>query len=200
MGLSETNSAIANSVVLVPLRSFDDAKSRLSDSFDAQQRRVLMRQMAETVVAAAHDLPVWIVTDDRDVAKWAAALGVACVAVGVHGLNPGITIAAARATAAGFSRIIIAHADLPFATDLRVVQGSGVVIAPDRHRDGSNVMSLPSGSGFVFAYGPNSFTKHRTEASRLGLSFTEINEATLAWDIDSPNDLRTVLPQRIVSS
>ena len=175
--------------MLVPIRSFDDAKSRLAESLDPRARRALMRRMAQTVVAAAHDLPVWVVTDDDEVTAWANGLGVVAQAVGVNGLNPAITLATAAAAGAGASRVIIAHADLPYASDLRVVTGPGVAIAPDRHRDGSNVMSLPTDTGFAFAYGPGSFAKHRAETARLGLDFSEINDASLAWDVDSPADL-----------
>ena len=175
--------------MLVPIRSFDDAKSRLAGSLDPLARRALIRRMAQTVVAAAHDLTVWVVTDDGEVAAWARERGTRSFAVGVDGLNPAVTVAAAAAADAGASRIIIAHADLPYASDLRVVTGSGVASAPDRHRDGTNVMSLPTNKGFVFAYGPGSFAKHRREAARLGLDFKEINDASLAWDVDSPADL-----------
>ena len=190
--------AADRTIVLVPIRSFDDAKSRLAESLNPQTRWALMRQMAETVVVAAHDLPVWVVTDDDEVVQWAQELHATSHRVGVSGLNPAITAAAAAAALAGAARIIIAHADLPYASDLRVVTGSGVAIAPDRNRDGTNVMSLPTGTGFRFAYGPGSFEKHRAEAARLGLDFSEIDDASLAWDVDSPEDLPahlTKLPQ-----
>jgi len=180
-----------DTIVLVPIRSFDGAKSRLADSLGPQARRALIRRMAETVVAAAHDLSVWVVTDDDEVADWARTRGALSCTVGVIGLNPAVTVAATAAAAAGASRIIIAHADLPYASDLRVVTGTGVAIAPDRHRDGSNVMSLPTNTGFVFAYGPGSFERHRAEAARLGLDFTEIDDASLGRDVDSPADLPT---------
>ena len=178
-----------HTIVLVPIRSFDDAKSRLAESLDQQRRRALMREMAETVVAAAHDLPVWVVTDDDEVVLWAQGMHVPAQRVRVSGLNAAITAAEAAAERAGAARILIAHADLPYASDLRVVTGNGVVIAPDRHRDGTNVMSLPTGTGFRFAYGPGSFEQHRAEAARLGLDFSEIDDPSLAWDVDSPADL-----------
>lgn len=187
--------SVSTTIVLVPIRSFDDAKSRLAELLDHQERRALMRRMAKTVVAAAHDLPVWVVTDDAEVTSWAREAGAATLGVAVGGLNPAITVAAASAAEAGASRIIIAHADLPYASDLRVVTGTGVAVAPDRHRDGTNVMSVPTNSGFRFAYGPGSFAKHRTAALRLGLDFTEIDDASLAWDVDSPADLPTYLPK-----
>lgn len=179
------------SVVLVPIRSFDDGKSRLAGALDAGERRRLTMQMASRVIAAARELPVRVVTDDPEVGEWAAASGVEAWAVDRRGLNPTVTAAVVLAEAAGFSRVIVAHADLPAARDLGVVDGPGVRIAPDRARDGSNVVCIPTDAGFVFAYGPGSFARHRAEAERLGLPFTVVDDDSLAWDVDDPSDLPT---------
>ena len=85
--------------MLVPIRSFDDAKSRLAGVLDADQRRTLVQTMAETVVKAAVDLPVVVVTDDATVAAWAEGLGVRVVAPGVAGLSPSV--------AAGVDRVLL---------------------------------------------------------------------------------------------
>ncbi|MGI8756948.1 MAG: hypothetical protein ACR2MB_14040, partial [Acidimicrobiales bacterium] len=94
-------------------------------------------------------------------------------------------------TAGGAERVVVAHADLPLATGLAHVIGTdGVVLVPDRHTDGTNVISLPAGSGFVFAYGPGSFARHRGEAKRLGLTVDIRDDLALGWDVDFPADLR----------
>ncbi|MEO0495395.1 MAG: 2-phospho-L-lactate guanylyltransferase [Actinomycetota bacterium] len=183
--------AATDAAVLIPIRSFDDAKTRLAGVLSPADRRRLAIAMAERVVHAARDLPVHVVTDDPDVLRWAERLGAAGLAPGVNGLNESIA-AAVAALAAGDdppARVIIAHADLPLAEDLRVVDGPGVAIAPDDPRDGSNVMSIPLDAGFTFHYGPGSFDAHRAEADRLGLAVTVIDEPTLALDVDDPGDL-----------
>ena len=43
-----------------------------------------------------------------------------------------------------------------------------VVLVPDRHVDGTNVLVVPTAPGFRFAYGPGSFAAHQAEADRLG--------------------------------
>ena len=185
-------SPVKRAVVLVPIRSFDDAKSRLADVLSADERRALARTMAATVVMAARDLPVKVVTDDSDVGGWARSVGATVLEPGVSGLNPSIALAFAEVRSEldpVTGRVIIAHADLPLAHDLRVVDGPGVAIAPDRHRDGSNVMSIPASADFEFAYGPGSFELHQREADRLGLGVTVIDDPALALDIDHPDDL-----------
>jgi 2-phospho-L-lactate/phosphoenolpyruvate guanylyltransferase len=178
-----------DTVVLIPIRSFDDTKSRLAEVLDVDERRLLSMWMAARVIRAAGDLPSRVVTDDENVAEWARRQGTEVLTVDVQGLNPAVTAAASRAADLGFERVIIAHADLPAAVDLSVVDTPGVGIAPDRERDGSNVIGLPTGTGFEFAYGPGSFARHCAEARRLDLELNIVEDDTLAWDVDEPADL-----------
>jgi 2-phospho-L-lactate guanylyltransferase len=64
-----------------------------------------------------------------------------------------------------------------------------VTLVPDRHGDGTNVVVLPAGCGFRFAYGPGSFARHRAEAARLGLAVEVVHDPHLGWDVDHPADL-----------
>lgn len=83
----------------------------------------------------------------------------------------------------------IAHADLPRAETLDGLSEAGTVtIVPDRHLDGTNVLSLPLGSGFEYHYGPGSFAAHCEEALRLGLDLRVRRVPALEWDIDTPDD------------
>ena len=179
----------ADTVVLIPIRSFDDSKSRLAGALDHEARRHLTMRMAAQVIAAARDLPVRIVTDDSGVVDWAHNQGVGVLSVGEQGLNPSVAAAVAHAARVGYRRAIVAHADLPAAHDLSVMDGPGVCIAPDRARDGSNVMCVPTDADFEFAYGPESFRRHCVEAERLGLTLTVVDDDSLAWDVDDPDDL-----------
>lgn len=184
--------------MLVPIRSFDDAKTRLAEVLDAAERRSLARAMATAVVRAALDLPVVVVTDDAEVIEWASTVDARALPVGVAGLNPSVSAAVDSLAAEGVERVIVAHADLPHARDLRHVGGAAVAIVADRHGDGSNVLSVPTGAGFRFAYGPGSFARHQAEARRLGLRFEVVDDPDLAWDVDGPDDLpfdwRELLP------
>jgi 2-phospho-L-lactate guanylyltransferase (CobY/MobA/RfbA family) len=89
---------------------------------------------------------------------------------------------------------VVAHADLPLATDLAwLADVDGVTLVPDRHGDGTNVASVPTGRGFTFAYGPASCSLHEAEAHRLGLAVQVVPDERLGWDVDRPEDL--VLPE-----
>lgn len=178
--------------VLVPIRSFDDAKSRLDEILVPAQRTELMMSLARRVVHAARGLPVWVVSDDPSVSRWATQHGAVPLEVDRDGLDASVAAGVDWIGRRGFDRVIVAHADLALADDLRPVDAPGFSIAPDRHRDGSNVLCVPTGSGFRFAYGPGSFERHVAEAERLGLPVRVVDDPTLAVDIDQPEDLRFV--------
>jgi 2-phospho-L-lactate/phosphoenolpyruvate guanylyltransferase len=180
--------------VLIPVKAFDRAKARLAPALDEHRRADLARIMASRVVRAAHDLPVTIACDDDGVAEWAGTVGAAVVWTRGLDLNGAVTAGVDELTRLGAARVMIAHADLPDAADLRpalpVDPSSTIVSAvPDQTDDGTNVLTVPTGAGFVFAYGPGSFAKHRAEAARLGLDFDARRLADLVRDVDEPHDL-----------
>ncbi|MCY4068967.1 MAG: 2-phospho-L-lactate guanylyltransferase [Acidimicrobiaceae bacterium] len=175
--------------VIVPIRSFDGALSRLESALGRSGCRQLMRRMAGRVLAAADGLAVHVASDDAEVAAWAENRAASVVRVGRPGLTAAVTTAVRQLSAAGVERVVVAHADLARARSLRAVLGSGMVIAPDRRRDGSNVICVAAGAGFRFSYGPGSFQRHLSEAERLGLAVTVLDDEDLAYDIDHPEDL-----------
>lgn len=176
--------------VLVPVKAFADAKQRLGGRLDASGRVRLAREMAAVVLAAAAPMPVWVVTDDDDVTAWAFDHGAQVVRQRRPGLSAAVNDAVDEIGASGIDRVVVAHADLPLATDLSVVVGiDGVTLVPDRRDDGTNVASIPTTAGFVFSYGPDSFRRHITEAERIGLPVHVLRDHALGWDIDHPDDL-----------
>lgn len=180
--------------MLIPVKAFTAAKARLAGALDPTSRAGLARAMAESVVAAAAPLPVWVVCDDEDVAAWALGRGAQVEWTPGLGLNGAVQEAVARRERAGFTRVVVAHADLPFATDLAGLAPLQrdrrlVRLVADRRGEGTNVISLPTGTDFRFAYGAGSFERHVAEVQRCGLSLRVERIDALAWDVDEPADL-----------
>jgi 2-phospho-L-lactate guanylyltransferase len=176
--------------VLVPVKAFGEAKLRLAPALDEHARAELARSMATTVVTVAAPLPAFVVCDDDDVATWAIGVGAEVVwrpGLGLNGaVSDGVDLLASR----GYDQVIVAHGDLPYAVDLAwVADFDGVTLVPDRHDDGTNVVCIPTGAGFTFAYGLGSFRRHCAEAERLGLPLRVEREPHLGWDVDIPDDL-----------
>ena len=176
--------------VLVPVKAFTDAKQRLGGRLDAPGRGRLAREMAAIVLAAAAPHPVWVVTDDDDVSTWALDRHARVLRQRRPGLSAAVNDAVDDLAADGIDRVIVVHADLPLAVDLAPVSApDGVTFVPDRRDDGTNVASVPTGAGFVFAYGPGSFRRHVAEAERLALPVHVVRDDALGWDVDHPDDL-----------
>jgi 2-phospho-L-lactate/phosphoenolpyruvate guanylyltransferase len=176
--------------VLVPVKAFHQAKARLAGVLDGPSRVALARRMAASVLAAAAPLPVAVVCDDRAVADWAADHGAEVLWRPGRGLDQAVADGVTALREAGRRRVVVAHADLPLATELGWVAGfPGVTIVPDRRDDGTNVVSIPTGADFRFAYGAGSFRRHAGETRRLGLGLRVVRDAALGWDVDVPDDL-----------
>jgi 2-phospho-L-lactate guanylyltransferase len=184
--------ALADVAVVVPIKSFALAKSRLADSLSADSRRELARHCAEAVLRAASPLSVYVVCNDDEVAAWARANGAHVVVPGVLGLNAAATAGRDAARAAGHHRVMVAHSDLPHAKDLASLceVTADAVVVPDRHGDGTNVLLVPCRGEFTFAYGPGSCAAHRAEAALRGLSMEVIQREDLTLDVDTLDDLR----------
>ena len=193
--MSTVDRARGHAVVLVPVKAFGQAKMRLSTVLTPTDRAALAKRLATHVVSAARPLPVAVVCDDTEVACWAKDLGAQVVSEPGIGLNAAVTAAFTQLASLGYERVIVAHADLPLATPLAwLAEEDGIVLVPDRRRDGTNVISLPAGCGFRFMYGPGSFARHQQEAERTGCPWKVVYDNSLAWDIDLPDDMSPVVP------
>lgn len=187
--------------MVIPVKAFHAAKGRLASALDPAARAALARSMAEEVVRAAAPLPVTVVCDDPEVAGWARDLGVTVAWTPGLGLDGAVEAGVRAVEAEGATRVVVAHADLPLARGLAALAQPGeheptsITLVPDRHGDGTNVVVLPAGCGFRFAYGPASFARHRAEGARLGLAVHVVNDPHLGWDVDLPADLDLPSPE-----
>lgn len=180
----------ADAAVVVPVKAFTHAKVRLAPALEPVTRAELARTMAARVLRAARPLPVVVVCDDDEVRAWAKRQGADALWTPGLGLNGAVEAGVAHVERQGMARAIVAHADLPLATELAWLAAfDGVTLVPDRHGDGTNVLCVPVGAGFRFSYGAGSFASHRAEAVRLGLAARLVHDEQLSWDIDLPADL-----------
>ncbi len=176
--------------MLVPIKAFGQAKRRLHQALTGSERSDLARAMAARVIGASHPLPVAVVCDDIEVADWSRARGALVVWEPGRGLNGAVEAGVEYLRRGGVAQVTVAHADLPRAAALSVVGDvGGITLVPDRYRNGTNVIAVPSDAGFRFSYGPGSFARHLAEAIRLGMVARVLDRPDLAYDIDEPDDV-----------
>ena len=189
--------AVATAVV-IPVRTFEGAKSRLGAVLDAEERRDLVERLLRRTVAAALATPdvtkVVVVSPDPEVLEVASAAGARPLLQASRGLNPALQEAR---TATRADRILVVRADLPSVTasDLATVLAAGdaagtpsVVLAPDRHGRGTNALLLTPPDVIDPAFGGDSRAAHTWLASSADAAFAEV-PGVLSLDIDTADDL-----------
>jgi 2-phospho-L-lactate guanylyltransferase len=184
--------------VVVPVRALEGAKSRLGAVLDAEERHDLVLQMLRRTVAAAIATPgvieVIVVSPDPEALAIAEAGGARPLLQQSRGLNPALQ--EARAAAIG-DRLLLLPADLPTIrpADVALVLASGdaagspsVVLAPDRHRRGTNALLLDPPDAIDPAFGGDSRAGHTWLAASADVPCVEL-DGVLELDLDTPEDL-----------
>ena len=67
-----------------------------------------------------------------------------------------------------------------------------VVVAPDRHREGTNALLICPVGLIDYEFGPNSFQRHCACAAAAGARLEVVDLPSLALDMDLPEDLDQV--------
>lgn len=179
-----------SAALVVPVKSFTIAKGRLAGALTAGERKSLARDCATTVVRAGAPLPVYVVCESDDIAEWTRELGAVSVRARGTGLNEAVADGVRAAVADGHDHIVVAHADLPLARGFgHLVVADTVSIVPDRHRDGTNVLSFPASLAFTTAYGPGSFAAHCALVAGTGATLNVVDDDDLSLDLDTVDDL-----------
>jgi len=183
--------------VVVPVKSFGEAKQRLDPHLERAQRADLARYLADRVIGVILDggATPWVACDDDEVEHWARAAGARIAWTPGLGLNGAIAAGVGTAIEAGSRHVIVSHADLARPKSLlSVASPATITLVPDRHLDGTNVMAFPAGAVVEPSYGPQSFHRHltsaRSTADVAGHRVTVLRSSDLGLDVDTINDVR----------
>jgi 2-phospho-L-lactate guanylyltransferase len=194
----------ARAAIVIPIRSLSDSKTRLSPVLDPAARSALTREMLDRVVRAAlgavSRAEVVVISPDPDalaeVGRVDPSIRLILQDSKRPGLNPALEQVATAMRESGVSTILILPADLPLVSsadiDNLLRRDAPVVIAPDRHRMGTNALMVrldAFGEPFVFQFGEESFGKHQDEAARLGVDAVTATAPGTSFDLDTPEDL-----------
>lgn len=173
------------------------AKTRLSGVLGQAARADLAIAMLEDVLAAASEVAFarrLVVTESDVVSSLARTAGGESLYVRASGTNDAASAAVREVVSEGAARVLLLAADLPYLVaselELLLAEGAPVVIAPDRHRRGTNALVLTPPSVIPPAFGANSFSAHRESARRVSIHARIASSRGLATDIDDPEDLQ----------
>jgi 2-phospho-L-lactate/phosphoenolpyruvate guanylyltransferase len=192
---------------LVPVKPLGEAKTRLACVLDQQERIQLVLQMLDhtlTVLASVRELAgVVVVTPDETIADLADSHGAQVLREAhAQGLNSSLSWAVGQLGDLLLEGVLVLPADLPLlckesvATLLATATTPGVVVAPDRHRQGTNALLITPPTLIPFCFGLDSFRRHLEAARVAGVQPVVVETPDLAADVDLPEDLSVMAAMR----
>lgn len=184
---------------LVPIKSLNTAKSRLSSVLSLRQRSRLAVAMFEDVIDALAESRqlglISVLTDDADLQALASDKGCAVyVEDSTRGYRENLAHAAADLEAKGFGTLLHVAADLPHlcARDVGHLLGlhrGGVTVCVATEDDGTNGLVCSPPTAIVPSFGAPSRERHLAAARRAGIAARSVTVSGFARDLDRPSDL-----------
>lgn len=185
---------------IVPLRSLHDGKRRLSGVLSSAERGSLVQQLflrahAAILGSGSVDL-LCVVSPDADLLAWVERAGAMPLLQSGDGLNEGLEYARHTLTERGsWSSLLVVLPDLPLiqAADVaamaRLSQPQSIVIASDRHGSGTNALLMQPANAIAFRFGAHSLQRHLAAARSHGLAIKRYTASSVAFDLDTAEDL-----------
>ncbi len=186
---------------LIPVKSLNEAKSRLATHLTQAQRAALMLDMLHHVLyilQASNALErISVVSSDRRVLEQIQAWGAHARVEEETGHNPALTSAATRELAEGTTALLTISADLPL-LQVNDIHGmieqskrSVVVLAPSQDRTGTNALLVRPPLALPYTFGLGSLQRYISESRIRQLSSDLYTSVGLGFDIDTVDDLVT---------
>jgi 2-phospho-L-lactate/phosphoenolpyruvate guanylyltransferase len=192
---------------IVPVKPMRLGKSRLANVLSEDDRAQLNRQLLVHTVDTLKSIPeiehVLVVSRDQAALALARDHGARTVQEdGAPHLNVALTRATFVARAYNTHGVLVLPADLPLITvaDIRAMMECAsnppvVVVAPDRHRNGTNALLISPPGLIKYEFGLRSFERHCELAAKAGARLEICNLPSLAFDVDWPEDLELLKNQ-----
>jgi 2-phospho-L-lactate/phosphoenolpyruvate guanylyltransferase len=185
--------------IVVLIKDFSTAKSRLAPAMQPAMRRALAEMTAARALDAALAVaPTLAVCGSPEAAALARTKGAAVVVEQEpSGQNPAGRLGLAEVVRRRAGAALVLSSDLPFvdADGLRRLldradeEGSVVVAAPAAGRQGTNALFLRPPGDFDLHFGQASLPLFAQEAQRRSRRFVIHDDPSLALDLDEPSDL-----------
>ena len=191
-------------IAILPAKSFDRAKRRLSPGLQLGRHRALIEAMfTDALIAIGRTASVtqtFVVTADQTAARLAVGYGSDVIDDTADSHSGAAALGIARALELGATRALLIPGDCPLLdpTELdsllaRPVSGRSALIVPDRHGEGTNALLLSPPDVLTPAFGEGSRQRHVDLAIAQGATPEIVEVPSLGLDIDTPKDLEALV-------
>ncbi len=194
---------------ILPMKVLGAAKQRLAHELSPGPRQALAEAMyADVLVALRRSIvdEVLVVTADHGAQQIAAGHGASVLEAPERGHDDAAGLGVSAALESGADRALLVPGDCPLLSAAQVDEllarpapvGSALIV-PDRHGTGTNALLLSPPDALAPAFGPGSRARHAANAESAGTRYEVVEVASLALDIDTPEDL-TALQEALEAS
>lgn len=188
---------------IIPVKKFENSKTRLSPMLGADGRVQLSALMLDDTLAALAGAKTLkqavVVSGDRRAEEIAARHGAAFLHEEKEkGVNAAVELADQYCTSNGADATIVIPQDLPLldALDVDMVCGmaeneaSCILICPSLRYDGTNLLLRKPPNAIKTYYDNDSYQSHIKAAGALGMAVKLYFSKKLMSDLDTPEDAR----------
>jgi 2-phospho-L-lactate guanylyltransferase len=186
--------------IVLPVKSLDASKARLGPVLEPLERAALTLAMLEDVLdvtLAMAGWQTWVVSPDEAVLEVSRARGADILVEEEPPLDSAIAQAEAEATGRGADALAVLLPDTPLVTPATLTRAlhrlGPVVLGPSADGQGTNLLVRRPPDVIAAAFGPNSAARHRRAADAAAVPITVVEDPTIAFDVDVPDDILGVL-------
>ena len=186
-------------IPIIPMKPLADCKTRLSRTLTAEERGDLVIGMLRRVIMAIKGASIdvfWVVGGDWRIRNLTRNFDGIWIEDYGRNLNDTVDKSFDRASQRGYGSMYL-PGDLPFIKPADITsmirstgQGRNIVLAPARRDSGTNGILIPPKLAFKPELGNRSFTKHLSQAGKLGISVAICYSEGLGFDLDITEDLQ----------
>ena len=198
---------------IVPIKRFENAKTRLSSILDTDDRtRLSLLMLKDTlqILSAVHSLSQLItVSADKRVGEIAVKYGANfLLEEKERGVNSAVALADSYCMKKAADATMVIPHDLPLldstdiskACELAENESRCIVICPSLRYDGTNMLLRKPPSIIATFYDADSYNMHVKAAIRLGIPVKRLFSKALMHDIDTPEDALEVMKEETVTA
>jgi 2-phospho-L-lactate/phosphoenolpyruvate guanylyltransferase len=198
---------------IVPVKRFENAKTRLSSILDLDDRIRLSSLMLEDTVKILSSVPsltqVLIVSPDKRAEELATKHGVNFLREEKEkGVNSAVALADSYCIKKAADATVVIPQDLPLldafevsrACELAENESKCIVICPSLRYDGTNMLLRKPPSVIDTFYDTDSYNMHVKAAIKLGIPIKRLFSKTVMYDIDTPEDALQLTKEEAVAA
>jgi 2-phospho-L-lactate/phosphoenolpyruvate guanylyltransferase len=190
-------------VIVLPVKSLAEAKGRLDPVLTPLERGALTLATLEDVLdvtLAVNGWETWVVSPDEAVLE----IAMSRAAHAIEEEHPPLANAIRQVEEEADGRLVDTLAvllpDTPLVTHPALTRAlrtlGAVVVAPSADEGGTNLLVRRPPASIGARFGHDSYRRHLQAASEAGVPVAVVEARELAFDLDLPSDILTVLESR----